>query len=298
MRVRVLLRHSVPSPITEIESADGKIISVFSLRGGVGISTLAANLATGLSQIWDKPAVLVDLVLTAGQDALLLNLPFRYSWEDLASLPLNEMDDEYINQILLLYPNGTRLLAASPNPETGEKLPVETVAHVLETLKKHYQHIVIDLAHDFSESNLAGLDASDTILCVVAPELASVRAMNIALKTFEKLSIPMEKIQLVMNWTFQHNGLSRKDIENALHYPVKYIVPFAPDPMIAAINMGTPVVISQPESPLGIFLEELAFLISKNEFMNQRPKEPSKAWLRVYSHLKQRSQNKEGSQKR
>jgi pilus assembly protein CpaE len=298
MRVRVLLRRSMPISSSEVESANGRIISIFSLRGGVGVSSLAANLATGLSQIWDKPAVLADLVLTAGQDALMLNLPFHHSWEDLATLPISELDDEYINQILLLYPNGTRLLAASPNPETGEKLPAETIAHVLTILKKHYHHIVIDLAHDFSEPNLVGLDASETILCVVAPELASVRAMNIALRTFEKLSISPEKIELVLNWTFQKNGLSRKDIENALHHPVKYIVPFAPDPMIAAINMGTPVVITQPESPLGMFLEDLAFLISKNEFKNKRPKEPTKAWLRVYSRLKQRSQNKEEGQRK
>ena len=137
MRVRVLLRRSTPTPSSEVESVDGKIISVFSLRGGVGVSTLAANLATGLSQLWDKPAVLVDLVLTAGQCALMLNLPFHYSWEDLASVPISEIDDEYINQILLLYPNGTRLLAASPNPESSEKLPVENVEHVLANLKKH-----------------------------------------------------------------------------------------------------------------------------------------------------------------
>ena len=207
MRVRVLLRRSIPSASNDAESIDGKIISVFSLRGGVGISSLAANLATGISQIWDKPAVLADLVLTAGQDALMLNLPFHHSWEDVATLSVSELDDEYINQILLLYPNGTRLLAASPNPETSEQLLAENVAHVLAILKKHFHHIVIDLAHDFSDSNLAGLDVSDTILCVVAPELASVRAMNIALKTFEKLSIPAEKIDLVLNCTFQRNGL-------------------------------------------------------------------------------------------
>jgi pilus assembly protein CpaE len=298
MRVRVLLRHSTSFASAEVESVNGKIISVFSLRGGIGVSSLAANLATGLSQIWDKPAVLVDLVLTAGQDALMLNLPFHHSWEDVATLPVSELDDEYINQILLLYPNGTRLLAASPNPETGEQLLAENVAHVITTIKKRYHHSVLDLSHDFSESNLTGLDISDTILCVVAPELASVHAMNIALKTFEKLSIPSEKIELVLNCTFQRNGLSRKDIENTFHRPVKYVVPFAPDPMITAINMGTPVVISQPESPLGMFLEDLAFLVSKKEFKNQRPKEPSKAWLRVYSRLKQRSLHKEESQRR
>jgi pilus assembly protein CpaE len=298
MRVRVLLRRATPAPSSEIESVTGKIISAFSLRGGVGISSIAVNLATGLSQIWDKPAVLVDLVLTAGQDALMLNLPFHHSWEDLASLPANEVDDEYINQLLLLYPNGTRLLAASPNPEAIEQLPAETITRVLQNLKTHYQHIIIDLAHDFSEPNLASLDASDTILCVVAPELASVRAMNIALRTFEKLRIPIEKIELVLNWTFQRNGLSRKDIESALHHPINYIVPFAPDPMVAAINKGTPVVISEPESPLGMFLEDLAFMVSKSELRNKKPKEPTKAWLRVYSRLKQRSQNKEVIQKR
>jgi len=298
MRVRVLLKRAAVSTASEAKAITGKIISVFSLRGGIGVSTLAANLATGLSQIWDAPAVLVDMVLTAGQGALLLNLPFHHSWEDLAALPTSEMDDEYINQILLLYPNGTRLLAASPNPEKTEKLPVETVSLVLNSLKKRYHHLVIDLPHDFSELTLASLDASDTILCIIAPELAAVRAMNIALNTFEKLSFPMEKIELILNWTFQRNGLSRKDIESALHQQVKYVLPYAPDPMINSINMGTPVVVSDPESPLGMFLEDLAFMVSQDELRTKRPKEPSKAWLRVYSRLKQRQQNKEEVKKK
>ena len=92
-RVKALLRRAAPrSTAPEIIGRQGKVIAVFSLRGGIGVSTVAANLAVGLAQIWGQPTALVDLALTAGQSALLLNLPLRNSWADLARAKVDEID--------------------------------------------------------------------------------------------------------------------------------------------------------------------------------------------------------------
>jgi pilus assembly protein CpaE len=97
-RVKALLRRFTPVQAEpETPSVQGKVIAVFSLRGGIGVSTLATNLAVGLNQIWSKPTALVDLALTSGQSALMLNLPLRNSWGDLARASLEEIDDQMLD---------------------------------------------------------------------------------------------------------------------------------------------------------------------------------------------------------
>src|SRR5262249_40250695 len=82
-RVKALLRRATPISVEPAAlGRQGKVIATFSLRGGIGVSTLAANLAIGLAQLWGQPTALVDLALTAGQSALMLNLALRNSWSD------------------------------------------------------------------------------------------------------------------------------------------------------------------------------------------------------------------------
>ncbi len=175
-RVKALLRRFTPAQAEpETPSLQGKVIAVFSLRGGIGVSTLATNLAIGLNQIWGQPTALVDLALTSGQSALMLNLPLRNSWGDLARADLAEIDDQMLDPVLLTHPSGVRVLATSARPEQSELITAEKVGHVIELLRRRYEYVVLDLPHDFSEPTLAGLDAAQQILTLLAPELASGR---------------------------------------------------------------------------------------------------------------------------
>jgi len=97
-------------------NANGKVIAVFSLRGGVGVSTLAVNLAVGLSQVWNMPTALVDLDLVSGQSALMLNLSLRTTLANAAELPDTEIDNDVLNRILLPHPSGVKVLAAPAQP--------------------------------------------------------------------------------------------------------------------------------------------------------------------------------------
>lgn len=119
--VRALMRRKISEADVKVE-ANGKILAVFSLRGGVGVSTLACNLACGLALLWNEPTALVDLVLTAGQAALMFNLPYRRSWGNLARLTVDEIEPLVVNEVLLQHRSGIRILASSPQPEQNEYL--------------------------------------------------------------------------------------------------------------------------------------------------------------------------------
>jgi pilus assembly protein CpaE len=279
-RVKALLRRSVPSAV-QPPGRQGKVIAIFSLRGGIGISTVAANMAAGLAQLWGAPTVLVDLVLANGQSALMLNLPLRNTWADLARAPLGEIDADIVDSVLLAHPRGARVLAASSRPEESELITADKVGRVITVLRDRYEYLILDLPHDFSDIALAGLDAADQVLLLLAPELASVRAAACALDVFQKIDYDADRVAIVLNATFEHGVLARKDIENALKRPVTFTLPYMPGSLTSAINRGVPPVIELSSKPIGMVFEDLADAISKDTHRRTRPAHPTETWLRL-----------------
>jgi pilus assembly protein CpaE len=288
-RARALLRRVTPTQ-TDAANVNGKVIAVFSLRGGIGVSTLAVNLAVGLSQVWNMPTALVDLDLVSGQSALMLNLSLRTTLANVAELPDAEIDNDLLNRILLPHPSGVKVLAAPAQPQQRELIKAETISHVLTHLKENYQYVVVDAPHNFDDTTLAGLDVADAIVCLTTPELASVRLTASTLDVFDSLKYPRDEMFLVLNWTFKNRGLPQKNIESVLKHNFDLIIPFASEPLVRAINVGIPVVFEEPTSPLGALFEDLAFALSKDEHQKQTPTSPTEAWHRVAQHLKSHQQ--------
>ena len=291
-RVQALLRRASAPQKYQAVQAESKVIALFSLRGGVGISTLATNLAVSLAQIWALPTVLVDVALTCGQSALMLNLPLRNSLANLAHIPLEEFDANLVDQVLLSHPTGLRVLAAPPDPEQGDLIKGEHITRVLQLLMERNHYLILDLPHDFCETTVAGLDLAHQIVAVMAPEMGSVYTMRHTFETFDKLGYDRNNVSLVLNWTFGQQGLARKDIENALGQRVNLVIPYAPDPLIDALNTGTPSVVKSPDSPMGALFEDLAFYLSKEEHRAEQPAEPTAAWKRIFQRQQKRKRKR------
>lgn len=143
--------------------------ALFSLRGGVGVSTMAVNLSVGLAQLWGERVTLVDLALVNGQSALMLDMPPRNTWADLAEIATGEIDAAMLDMVLQSHTSGVRLLAAPSRLELNELITDEKVSHVLDLLSIDCSYMVLDLPHDFSAPTLAGLDHADQIIMVVTP---------------------------------------------------------------------------------------------------------------------------------
>lgn len=292
-RIEALLRRSVPRLQTPAPATmRSKVLAVFSLRGGVGVSSLAANLTVGLAQLWERPATLVDLALIAGQAALMLNLPLRHTWANLADIPTEEINADLLDKVLLTHPSGAQVLASPRRPEEGERITAEKITHTLAALGRQHDYLVLDLPHDFHETTLVGLDAADQILLVMAPELGSVRAMASTLDVFTMLDYPAQKISLVLNNPFQRHGLTREDIERTLRRSVDLEIPFDPDTFVVAVNKGIPPAFQSPGSGVGALLEDYAYQVSKAEHREQQPESPSQAWRRVTQRLRRRERKR------
>lgn len=287
-RVKVLLRRAADRPAEKAEAAfSGKIIAVYALRGGTGVSTMAANLAVGLAQLWGCPTVLVDLAPTGGQASLMLNISPRYTWADLADKPLPGIDDELISSLLSPHASGVSLLAAPRSSKMAGQLTAQQVSMVLSLLNRRYHYVVLDLPHDCSEATLAALKTSHEVVLLLAPELASVSALKAVLDVLEEQGVPQDHLRIALNQTFTRNALEPKMIHDALKREPGLVVPFAPE-VVNAINLGTPLILGTSASSAGDVIEDLAFQISKEEHLKQPPAQPSKAWQRAHRRAEQR----------
>lgn len=288
-RIAILIKRSeIEQQPPELEKIKGKTIAVFSLRGGSGVSTIATNIAIGLSQVWDYPTTLVDMVMTGGQSALYLNQPLKNTWADILKCPTEEIDDFLIQSALLSHESGVRTLASPRNPEFADLATPEKVGSVLSIIKEFSEYVVIDLPHDFSSTTLAALDLADIILIVLQPEIVALRSAVMALETFKNLDYDLDHVYMILNWTFPRKGISSSDIEKSLQKKLSMVIPFATDELIDGINYGVPPTYSAPEKPIGVIFEDLALSLAKKEHRKQIPENPTKSWTRVIKRYQDR----------
>ncbi len=287
-RLSAILRRSETARTQrETQIHLGHMIAVHSLRGGTGSSTLAVNLGVALTSLWSS-TILLDMTMTSGQVALMLNKPLRRTWADIASYPQGEVDMDVLHSTIDTHESGLAFIAAPTLPVDAIPLGVETIDTALDLLKRNFEYIVADLPHDFSDITLETLDAADIILIVAAPDMASIRAAFAALDTYAKLGYPKEKVKLAINATFPHAGLQKDKIETALGLQASIIVPYTDSLFVDAINYGHPLVYEKPNEPVCGLLEDFAFHLSRNEHKKTRPAHPTEAWQRVYKRFQQR----------
>ncbi len=290
-RVSALLRRveaarksaSQPAP-----SAGGRMIALHSLRGGTGCSSLAVNLAIGMVRLWDKPTLLLDLTMTAGQVALMLNMTLRRTWADIARFGPDELDGDVLGSLVSLHESGLAFVAAPTFPSQAEPLQSGTLQRAMQSYKSQYEYVIADLPHDFSEPALAGLDAADTILMVVSPDMASIRAVSAAIDTYQKLGYPKDKTKLLLNATFPHAGLPKDKIEAALGMPATAVIPHVQDVFVEAINHGKPPLLDKPHEMISGLLEDFALFMSRDEHKKTKPENPTETWKRVYKRYQER----------
>ena len=285
---RIDVSEATISKVQRTEHADGKIIAVHSLRGGIGCSSLAVNLGVELTLLWRKPTILLDLTMVAGQVALMLNSTLRRTWADAARYSSTEIDQDVLDSIISKHESGLAFIAAPTFPTEAETIRADTLGAAIGLLKLNHDYIVADLSHNFDDLTLETLDVADLILLVVSQDLASIRAASAALDTYNKLNYPPEKIKLVINSTFPNHGIPKDKIEAALSLSAFVTIPYTQDSFVRSINNGQPLVLSKPDELISRLLEDLAFYISKDADKKTKQEIPTEAWLRVYKRFKER----------
>jgi len=106
---------------TSVSVETSTVVTVHSLRGGVGCTSLAINLAMAYNQLWNRPTMVVDTVLTAGQVAMYLNSSPKMTWEDVSDRASSEIDNDMIQRLISQHKSGLCYVAAPKFPIPSEK---------------------------------------------------------------------------------------------------------------------------------------------------------------------------------
>jgi pilus assembly protein CpaE len=183
-RVSEVLTRTVETPAKK-----GRMVAVFSSKGGCGTSFIATNLAAATA----SKTVLVDLNLQAGDLPLFLGLEAKYSIADMVE-KRQRLDEALINSLVTPHSQHLSLLAAPREADHADMIEPQHIFEVLQKLREHFDYVVLDPQHTFDSITLAALDQSDEIVLVLTLDIPAIRSTQRALEIFDKLGYPRREV--------------------------------------------------------------------------------------------------------
>src|SRR5919199_1656368 len=237
-------------------SRQGRIVTVFSPKGGTGKTVLSTNLATSLAKHWGKRALLLDLDLQFGDAAIMLGLEPEKTIYDLVTAP-GELDSEKLAGYTTRHACGLDILPAPLRPEDAELVTEQKLARLLEVARESYDAIVVDTSPFFHGPMLATLDRTAELLLLTSLDVPTLKNVKLALQTLELLSFPKERIRLVLNRANSKVGMKHNEVEAALGMKVAFEVPSDREVPLA-VNRGKPVVLADESADVSRALRQMA----------------------------------------
>lgn len=258
-----------------------ELITVHTLRGGLGCSSIVVNLGLAFYKLWGKQTLLVDGVLTAGQVALMLDAKPTATWENLVGVEVENIDDAVVGEMMCAHKSGIRYIASPRYPIAADTFSADTLQHFAEKLKDSNEFILVDTSHDFSDMTIHMLSMSSTILLVMAPEMASLRTTVSALEIYDRLGIPLDKVKIVLNNNSANPAIKQAQLEKVLKRPIDFVLPYEAGEVNRALNFGQPFILNNPDLPICLVLEKMAYALSDESLKALPPVSPSATWKRV-----------------
>ncbi len=229
------------------QKADGKVITVFASKGGVGKTMLSVNLGVVLARAGGNRVCVVDLDLPGGDVALSVLLDPERTIRDAVSMA-GHLDVTGATSLLTRYQPGLDLLLAPVLPEDAEKITPSLVSELLTVLRGMFDYVVVDTSPQFSEHVLAALDASAHQVLVCTPDVLALKNLRVALGVLDMLSYPAAIRAVVLNRAGPKSQLSAKDAERVLGTQIVTQIPESHAVQVA-VNKGKPVTLSSPGNP-------------------------------------------------
>jgi pilus assembly protein CpaE len=235
---------------------EGAIITVFGAKGGVGKTTLAANLAVAFVKTARQDVVLVDADDTFGDAAAALALTPDHTVTD-ALRTLDGADSDGVAKQLTRHASGLLVASAPMNPFEWKDVSGEQVQRFLRQLARQFDVVLVDTAGTLSEVSQAALESSSLILWITTPEYTSVRDSLQALQAVRQLRVPSDRIRVVLNLAFPEVEVRPSSIEDALGRQIFWTIPY--DKLLRRTGqLGQSLVEAHPYSPAARNITDLA----------------------------------------
>lgn len=252
--IEQLVGHASPY----VGGGTGRVVAVYSVKGGAGKTTIAVNLAAALGMSHRGEALVVDLGLPYNHAALTANLV------PTGALAQHEGEtDSRLEEMLLStcihHASGMLVLPGAVRVEQSELITPELVRRSISSLLNTFNYVVVDLGVAMSEMALTVLEKANLIVLVVTPELTAMKDTKDVLDVFRSvLNVPDGNIRLVLNHPRPSTLVQRSDVERTIGRTVDVEIEYDGLRCESAAVTGDLVVAAAPTSRLAKRIRSLA----------------------------------------
>ena len=244
----------------------GKVITVFSAKGGAGCSTIATNLACALRAEHNAKVALWDTSFQFGDIGVMLNIQPTRTIVDIMP-QIDDLDEDLLNNVMLSHASGVKVLLAPPEPQYADSIRVNHLEMIIDVMRRVYDFIIIDTWTSLYDQVLTVLDAADRIILLLIPEIPAVKNTRLYFDIADGLNYPPEKNMLVLNKWDRRSGIRPEKLQGAFNHPLDGLIPLDERTVLSSINQGTPFVLSYKTAPIS----QGVFELSKHLFEALRP---------------------------
>ena len=263
----------------------GRVIAVSSLKGGVGRSTIAANLAIAMQERFGLDVTLAEAHHGLSNLSFMLNLHPRYTLADLADEPV--VDADVLRTLLQTHSTGIRLLSAPIQLHDLVELTGETWQSIMSILRDLSAITIVDTTSSPDGVLSEVLMQADDIIIVVGPEIPGLRGALSLLETLRTEPDVQAKVHLVLNRSGIRGGLDETTIFKQLGEKVAVSIPDDGSLATYALNRGLPFVTSHPRAIISRRMNLLAeYLQDQDVYMLEAPKQQQYPLLSFLNVLK------------
>ena len=237
----------------------GKLVTIFSAKGGVGKTIIATNLAVCLAQRFRSDVSLIDLDLQFGDVGVSLSLEPKHTVYD-AFLMAETLDTKMLDDFMTTNGTGVKALLAPLEPEVADLITSSSTQKIVSLAKRNARYVIVDTPPSFNDHVLSALEASDLVYLITTMDITSVKNIKLCLQTLQLLGYPKERTGLIVNRAHRKSGLRMDEIEHSLE--TKTVLTLPRDKMVPlAANQGMPVVTKAPKSPFSRSIYRLSQII-------------------------------------
>ncbi len=229
---------------TDPGDRDGRVITVFSPKGGVGKTTMAVNLSVALARTRAEVCV-VDLDLAFGDVAITMQIIPEHTITEAAESE-QDLDYSLLQNLLTRHASGITILAAPTHPEGRDLITAQLTRRVIQILRRHFDYVVIDTPPGFDDQVLGAFDETDQVVIVTTLDVPTIKNTKVALETLDLLRLVPNGRHLILNRADDEVGLSLANVEEILGMEVSVSLPSS-TAVASATNHGRPIVLSKPE---------------------------------------------------
>jgi pilus assembly protein CpaE len=261
--VRALLKISEARRRAERHQG-GIIFSVTSLVGGVGATSLAANLGLALHKNMDKRVALVDLALQSGGLSVFLSLEPDRTVLPLARLE-KKLDSIQLESALTKHDSGVYLLAAPKRIEDAEIVSDVLIGSILDLMRHLFDFVIVDCGTHVDENSVAAWERSSDVLYVLDQSIGATRCAWRFIDLFGKLGIRDPELRFILNRFDTHHPITEKQIAHTLARPIYARIPREDKTLERVLLSGEDLWKVAPNGPLARAVDELARRLSGPE---------------------------------